>query len=101
EQRSFYSQIYTALKGGGVFYNADNLQSSSESLNQFYLEKWRKFMLQYHSPKEVEAVWLARHHQEDHPQPLTDHLDWLKEAGFQDLDVVWKHYYFGVYGARK
>jgi hypothetical protein len=25
----------------------------------------------------------------------------LKEAGFQDLDVVWKHYYFGVYGARK
>lgn len=101
EQQSFYSQIYTALKTGGVFYNADNLQSSSEHLNQVYLKKWKEFLFQHHSPEEVETVWLARHYQEDNPQPLSDHLNWLKEAGFRDVDVVWKHYYFGVYGGRK
>jgi tRNA (cmo5U34)-methyltransferase len=101
EQQSLYKQIHTALKEGGVFYNADNIQSSSENLNQFYLRKWKEFMFQYHTPEEVETVWLDRHHQEDHPQPLQDHLDWLNEAGFRDWDVVWKHYYFGVYGGRK
>jgi tRNA (cmo5U34)-methyltransferase len=101
EQKAFYTQIYAALKEGGVFYNADNLLSSSEHLNQFYLKKWKEFMFQYHSPEEVESVWLARHDQEDNTQPLADHLDWLKEAGFRDLDVVWKHYYFGVYGGSK
>lgn len=101
EQRALYTQIYTALKEGGVFYNADNLLSSSEHLNQLYLKKWKEFMFQHHTPEEVETVWLARHHQEDNPQPLQDHLNRLKEAGFQNLDVVWKHYYFGVYGGRK
>lgn len=101
EQQSFYSQIYAALKDGGVFYNADNLQSSSEHLNQFYLEKWKDFMSQHHSQEEIEKVWLDRHYQEDNPQPLQDHLYWLKEVGFRQVDVVWKHYYFGVYGGRK
>ncbi|MEN6329223.1 MAG: class I SAM-dependent methyltransferase [Methanobacteriaceae archaeon] len=101
EQQSLYPKIHTALKEGGVFYNADNLKASSEHLNQFYLKKWKEFLFQHHHPDEVEEVWLARHYREDHPQSLEDHLNWLKESGFRDVDVVWKHYYFGVYGGRK
>ncbi len=101
EQQSFYSQVYAALKDGGVFYNADILLSPSPYLNQLHQEKWRNFMLQNISQKEVEEIWFPKHQEEDHPQPLSDHLRWLKEAGFKEVDVVWRHYYFGVYGGRK
>ncbi|HMK53372.1 MAG TPA: methyltransferase domain-containing protein [Methanobacteriaceae archaeon] len=101
EYQSCYGNIYTALKSGGVFYNADNLQSSSKYLNQVYIERWKDFMLQHHDSEEIDNVWFPKHYEEDNPQPLSDHLDWLKEAGFQDVDVVWKYYYFGVYGGKK
>jgi tRNA (cmo5U34)-methyltransferase len=101
EQKSFYSQVYTALKESGVFYNADILLSSSPYLNQLYREKWGDFMLQTYSQQEVEEIWFSKHQKEDHPQPLQDHLDWLEEAGFEEVDVVWRYYYFGVYGGRK
>lgn len=101
EQKSFYSKLYSALKESGVFYNADILQSTVEHLNQIYIKKWKYFMLQNHAPEEVEKIWFPKHYEEDNPQPLSDHLKWLKEAGFQDVDVVWKYYYFGVYGGKK
>lgn len=101
EQRSFYSQIYTALKEGGVFYNADILLSSSPYLNELHREKWGDFMRRTFSQKEVEGIWFSKHQEEDHPQPLPDHLHWLEESGFKEVDVVWRYYYFGVYGGKK
>jgi len=101
EQKSFYSQVYTALKEAGVFYNADILLSSSPYLNQLYHEKWGDFMLQTYSQQEVEEIWFSKHQEEDHPQTLPDHRDWLEKAGFKEVDVVWRYYYFGVYGGRK
>ncbi|MEG3224523.1 MAG: methyltransferase type 12 [Methanobacteriales archaeon Met13] len=101
EQKSFYPKIYAALKESGVFYNADILLSSSPHLNKMCRENWGDFMLQTYSQKEVDGIWFSKHQEEDYPQPLSDHLKWLKEAGFQDLDVVWKYYYFGFYGGKK
>jgi tRNA (cmo5U34)-methyltransferase len=101
EQRSFYRRIIGFLKGGGVFYNADNILGSTLYLNQVYMDKWVEFMLQYRSQEEVEEIWLPKHREEDFPSPLHSHIQWMKEAGFTEVDVVWKYYMFGVYGGKK
>jgi Methylase involved in ubiquinone/menaquinone biosynthesis len=101
EQRSFYHKINNFLKIGGVFYNADIVLGSSTYLNQTYLDKWVEFMLENHSQEEIEHIWLPKHREEDFPAPLPDHIQWLEEAGFQEVDVVWKYYMFGVYGGKK
>ncbi len=101
EQRSFYRRIIGFLKGGGVFYNVDNILGSTPYLNQVYMDKWVEFMLQYRSREEVEEIWLPKHREEDFPSPLHHHIQWMKEAGFTDVDVVWKYYMFGVYGGKK
>jgi tRNA (cmo5U34)-methyltransferase len=100
EQKLFYSKIKGYLKKGGVFYNADNVLGSTEHLNQIYLDKWVEFMLQSHTKEEIAKIWIPKHKEEDFPVPLHCHIRWMKDAGFQDIDVVWKYYMFGVYGGR-
>jgi len=58
-------------------------------------------MLQSHSKEEIEKIWLPKHKEEDYPVPLHSHIRWMMNAGFQDLDVVWKYYMFGIYGGTK
>jgi tRNA (cmo5U34)-methyltransferase len=101
QKKSFYREIMGFLKEGGVFYNADNVLGSNPHLNQVYMDKWVEFMLESHTPEEVETIWLPKHREEDFPSPLISHIQWLEEAGFQEVDVVWKCYMFGIYGGKK
>lgn len=101
EKRPFYDDIKMFLKKGGVFYNADNVLGSSFHLNQLYMDKWIDFMLNSHTQEEIDSVWLPKHREEDFPAPLMDHIHWLEDAGFEEVDVVWKSYMFGVYGGKK
>lgn len=101
EQKSFYRVIMRFLKEGGVFYNAENILGSSLHLNQVYMDKWVEFMLESHTKKEIETIWLPKHREEDFPSPLRNHIQWMEEAGFQEVDIVWKYYNFGVYGGKK
>jgi tRNA (cmo5U34)-methyltransferase len=101
EQQTIYNKIYNALHEGGVFYNAENVDTDNNYLKKVYMNLWTKFMEQEHSKEEINKIWLPKHEQEDIPQPLMDHLKWLKKVGFKDVDVIWKYYNFGVYGGIK
>lgn len=101
EKKKFYSKIFDSLKSRGVFYNADIILSSNDYLQKLYISKWKEFMSRTISTKEIEDTWMTKHHKEDHPEILLDQLEWLKEIGFTDVDVVWKYYNFSVYGGTK
>jgi tRNA (cmo5U34)-methyltransferase len=101
EQKTFYHRINKFLKEGGVFYNADIILGSTDYLNQTYRDKWVEFMLENHTLEEVKEIWLPKHREEDFPSPLHSHILWLEDAGFKEVDVVWKYYMFGVYGGKK
>jgi tRNA (cmo5U34)-methyltransferase len=101
DKRQFYRRIYRSLCSGGVFYNADVVLGSSDFLQGVYMRQWRAFMRRKVSPAEIEAKWIPKYHAEDHPAKLTDHLAWLVEIGFADVDVIWKRYNFAVFGGKK
>ena len=97
----FCQKIYGCLKPGGVFYNADVILASSESLQASYMEKWREYMRRKISDDEVEQTWIPHYYEDDRPAPLMSQLSWLQAIGFADVDVIWKYYNFAVYGGRK
>ncbi len=101
EKKEIYSRIYDTLRKGGVFYNSDIVLGSSNYLNNLYMEKWKDFMLKNLSLDEIEEKWIPKHREEDFPVCLLDHLDWLCNTGFKDLDVVWKYSEFAVFGGCK
>ena len=101
DKRQFYHRIYGNLRSGGVFYNADIVLGSSDILQAVYMQQWRTFMRRNVSLEEIEDKWIPKYEAEDRPAKLTDQLAWLAEIGFADVDVIWKHYNFAVYGGRK
>ncbi len=101
DKRDFTRNIFGSLSAGGVFWNADVVLASSENLQNRYMEKWKTFMRQSVSPDEIENKWLPKYREEDRPARLTDQLEWLKDIGFSDVDVVWKYYNYAVYGGTK
>jgi tRNA (cmo5U34)-methyltransferase len=101
DKRQFYREIYGSLRPGGVFCNADLVLGSSDFLQAIYMQQWRRFMRCSISKEEIETIWIPKYEAEDHPAKLTDHLTWLEEIEFVDVDVLWKHYNFAVYGGRR
>lgn len=94
----FYKKIYDALNEGGVFYNADVVLGSNNYLQELYIDKWKEFMNLSVSMKEIEEKWIPAAKDEDHPAKLMNHLHWLLDIGFKDVDVIWKYYGGAVYG---
>ena len=98
----FYNKIYAALNPGGFFANADVILASSDSLQKNYIEKWKLFMQNNVPVEEIENKWIPKYKAEDRPAKLIDQLDWLKDVGFINIDIIWKYYNFAVYcGMRK
>jgi tRNA (cmo5U34)-methyltransferase len=97
----FYKKIYDSLNPGGVFYSADIVLGSSSHLQMHYMEKWKEYMRIQVPIEEIEQKWIPQHYAEDHPVKLMNQLDWLRDMGFTDIEVVWKYYNFAVYGGYK
>lgn len=101
DKKEVYQKVYESLTSGGVFYNADVVLGSTDYLQNLYIEKWKEFMALNHSHNEIENKWMPTHRREDKPAKMIDHIRWLQEAGFKQVDVLWKYYNYGVYGGLK
>ena len=101
DKKKFYTKIYEALNEGGIFLNADATLGSNEYLQELYQEKWKEFMGQNISREEIEKKWIPAAREEDHPAKLVDQLDWLRDIGFSNVEVIWKYYHLAVYGGYK
>ncbi len=97
DKKEFYKKIYSALAQGGVFLNADVVLGSDNHMQKLYINKWKEFMKLTVSVKEIEEKWIPKAEAEDHPAKLIDHIDWLRDIGFKNVDVIWKYYHLAVY----
>ena len=98
DKKCFYRRIFESLNSGGIFYNADVVLASNDYLQSVNMTAWRRFMERNLSREEIEGKWIPKHKEEDRPAKLSDQLQWMKEIGFIDVDVLWKYYNFAVYG---
>ena len=101
DKRRLFHRIFSALKPGGMFVNADQADGQSLYFRQRYLNYWNEFLrtgpLDDAGRKEI----LKRRSALDKNEKLSVQLEWLNEAGFSDVDVVYKNRTFIVTAARK
>ncbi|MDR2941218.1 MAG: class I SAM-dependent methyltransferase [Treponema sp.] len=101
DKKMFYRKIYNALTDNGVFYNADVVLGSNSHIQDLYIKKWKTFMGKNVPLDEIENKWIVKYKTEDRPASLINHINWLKEIGYKNIDVVWKYYNYCVYGGYK
>ena len=100
EKYELYHRIFKLLKPGGVFVNADQVLGSSPFLENLYRSDWES---------KIEATDLSREALQaayertklDKMATLDHQLNWLREAGFVDVNCVYKYYNFVVMHGRK
>lgn len=97
----FYRTLNRALPPGGVFLCIDIFVSPLAAVQRLCIRRWREFMESGRLPKLKIAETLRRHAAEDRPAALMDELEILRGAGFQEIDVIVKHYCFAAYCALK
>jgi tRNA (cmo5U34)-methyltransferase len=96
DKLSFYQKIYDSLKVSGCFYNLDILIGPNDEIQNFYMKKWEEFLSKSLSEEKIEKNF-ERYYEEDSPESIMNHLKWLEEAGFRDVDVIRKYYNFAFY----
>ena len=103
--REIYGEIYTLLKPGGAFLNADLINAPTAGLRQRYDGVTAARRRREGAPAEDVAA-LVRHGRrspgtltrEPFPAALDQHLAALKAVGFKDVDCFWKELRRAVFG---
>jgi tRNA (cmo5U34)-methyltransferase len=101
DKRQLFRRVYDALRTGGIFVNADQADGETLYFQKRYLEYWNDFLKTGPMNAEQHEEILKRRDSLDKNEKLSDQLAWLKEAGFSDVDVVYRNRTFMVTVARK
>lgn len=102
-KKAFYGRILSNLNPGGAFYNADVVLASAEGTQACFMEKWKEYLIEHGklTLDRIENFTFKQYKDEDRPARMIEQLKWLEDLGFIEVDVIWKHYNFAVYGGRK
>jgi len=95
DKAALFASIFAALKPGGVFVNAEHVHGQTEALHQDYLRRWLEMVRALGVP-ESELRKAQERMGYDRSASVRDQLDWLRDAGFADVDCPFKHYMFAV-----
>jgi tRNA (cmo5U34)-methyltransferase len=101
DKRLLFKRIFTALKPGGMFVNADQADGENPYFQQRYLDYWNDFLRNGPMTEAQHAEILKRRDTLDRNEKLSLQLSWLKDAGYSDVDVVYKNRTFIVTVARR
>lgn len=92
-----YARIRSLITDGGRFCFADQIRGEPESNHQLNWARWLDFCREpgHCTEDEIESL-LAHAAAHDHYTTLSEHFALLAEAGFSELDCVWRNWMWGI-----
>lgn len=95
ELQPLFSRIRASLKPGGIFVNADQTLGVSPRIAEQYEAKWRANARKMGS-SEVELATAIERRSVDRHAPLEFQLAAMRNAGFGEVECVYKRFIFAV-----
>ena len=96
QKRSLFDRIHGALNDGGVFVNAEQFRCATPERHQFHHERWVTRVRELGVDDRDLSAALERM-KFDRAATLEDQLEWMRAAGFRDIDCAYKNLIFAVY----
>ena len=102
-KQAIFREIYRYLPAGGWYINYDPVRAPDEMLESI----WERVNDRYDTEARYKRTHRTHDEQaryENHVRymiPLAPQLDWLRAAGFQNVDVFWKRLDWVIYGGSK
>jgi ubiquinone/menaquinone biosynthesis C-methylase UbiE len=99
-KRALFAEIYARLAPGAMFVNMDVVVIGGP-LAGLFDEQILANAAAIHPDSEQDRGEPFDDHSEDRPDPAADQLAWLREAGFEDVDVQFKWAEGAIFAAVK
>jgi tRNA (cmo5U34)-methyltransferase len=96
QKRSLFGRIYGALNDNGVFVNAEQFRCATPERHTFHHERWVARVRELGVDDRDLTAALDRM-KFDRAATLEEQLEWMREAGFRDIDCAYKNLIFAVY----
>ncbi len=98
-KRALYARVHATLAPGGVFVNAEQVSAPTAPLDAAYAD-WHERRARALGATDEQWAGACERMRADHLAPLDEQLRWLREAGFADVDCLFKDHGFAVLVAR-
>jgi tRNA (cmo5U34)-methyltransferase len=97
DKARLYACTRSLLTRGGRFCFADQIRGEPESNHRLNWERWLDFCREpgHCTAEEIESL-LEHAAAHDHYTTLTDHIALLSNAGFSEIDCVWRNGMWGI-----
>ena len=95
-----YAAAREQLRPGGVFVNAEHVLGPTPAMDAEY-RRWHELNARRLGIDDLGWERAEERMTHDHLSPLSDQLGWLEEAGFEDVDCLFKQYGFAVLCGRR
>jgi len=96
-----YRRIHELLKPGGVFVFADQTKGITNGIYEKHINRWKDEAFKLGSTEADWQLWMAHQEAHDYHAPVGWHLRQLEDAGFVEVDVIWKNLLWAVIWSRK
>jgi tRNA (cmo5U34)-methyltransferase len=100
EKRTLFQRVFHALEPGGAFIHAELVKGSTDYSEALCKKMWLDHLHRTDLTGDQLSV-IRERMSYDRTTELQTQLDWLTEAGFEDVDCYYKYYNFAVYAGRK
>jgi tRNA (cmo5U34)-methyltransferase len=101
EKRELFGRIHDLLRKGGIFINVDQIRGETPYLREAYWNHWLDQVRRAGFSEERIQESIQRRIPYDRDASLADQIQWLKDAGFENVDCVYKNFFVGVFLAIK
>ena len=97
DKAALYQRIKSVMMPGGRFCFADQIRGEPESNHLVNWERWLEFCRErgHCTSEEIDSL-LQHAAAHDHYTTLTEHTALLGDAGFSEIDCVWRNWMWGV-----
>lgn len=99
-KRDLYTRVHDELSPGGVFVNAEHVGAPTALLEDAY-KAWHERRARELGSSEAEWEGARERMRADHLATVEDQLEWLRDAGFADVDCLFKDHLHAVLVARR
>jgi tRNA (cmo5U34)-methyltransferase len=96
-----YKDVFQSLKKDGLFIFADQTRGITDEIYFKNIECWKSEAFKLGSTEENWNMWMAHQDAHDFHSPVGWHLENLKNAGFNEVDLLSKYLMWGVFWAKK
>jgi len=101
DKAALFQRIYALLKPDGMFINVDQIKGPNDYWQKYYWDQWLQRVRSRCAAEDQIAASVQRRKAYDQEATLPEQLLWLNQAGFSQVDCVYKNTFIGVFCAIK